>query len=160
MRLWLAESIGRYLATASDANGNYSFTGIPQGLYQVQFAGTGYAAYWHLNQTVRQNSTIISIGSTAVTVNANLVGLCSGNGTLILASGPSVERSIPLAVSTTGVLLLVVGSYSLLANSKRKALLARGIDRHVSRNRADRLTAGIRTQVRRSLRRLWWSTDR
>ncbi len=122
VRLWLADSIGRYLATATNASGQYSFVGIPAGTYQIQFAAAGYTVYWYLNATSRGTATIFTIGGSQQTINAAQTGLCKLN-----PSGIDVlftSHGLPITLTTGGVLLLVVASSVLLFDSKRKVALA------------------------------------
>ena len=118
VRLWLADSIGSYLATATDVNGHYNFTGIPQGNYQLQFASTGYATKWWVSASVRESSTVISVGSSAQTASVTMGGLCKGQ-TLIHSLTDGLPGS-PVTFTTGGVLLLMLGSYLLLSGSKKR----------------------------------------
>ena len=124
VRLWLLDSIGRYLATATDTNGHYNFTGVPQGQYQLQFASTGYATKWWVNAPDRVSSTVITLGASPQVASVTMTGLCKGNGTLISSLTDAVPGT-PLTLMTGGVLLLMLGSWLVLADSKRRVARSR-----------------------------------
>jgi len=116
VRLWLVESIGRYLATATDANGHYNFAGVPQGDYQLQVSAYGYASKWWVNASNRGAATVISINNSAVVASLAVTGVCKTNPTLIASIGDAG----PLTLSTGAVILMMAGGWLVLTNSKRR----------------------------------------